>query len=46
MQFTGSHQGVQHGTPLSGFMASGEQVIFSTDCNRADGPFYWVIIDI
>jgi hypothetical protein len=31
MKFAGSHQRVQHGATLGGFMAPGEQVIFSAD---------------
>jgi len=46
MQFAGTHQGVQHGAPLGGFMTPGEHVVFSADGNWTDGPFDGVVIDV
>jgi hypothetical protein len=46
MHFTGTQQRVQHGTSLSRFMGSAEQVVFSSYSYRADGVLYGVVIDV
>ena len=44
LEFAGAHQRVKHSASFCCFVASGKQIIFSTDGQRSYGVFYRVVI--
>ena len=43
--FAGVDEGIDDGNTLSGFVVSGEQIVFPSDSDRADSIFHQVIVD-
>jgi hypothetical protein len=45
VQFAGIDKGVYHGIALCGLVITGEEIILATDCHRAYGIFYQIIVN-
>ena len=45
VHFAGAEEGIQHGGSSCAFMASGKEVVLSSDGHWADGVFNEVVVD-